>query len=211
MLRKKLHFSLVADTKLSSATKLCLRNTSFALLFSAFTHKSLWKRVRGGLQVINFKRILPLVWFFWKNSPVADSRLTSQERAPCRPVPWPHYSAWSMRFGSRGASVEMRRFPRFLLGYVKEINWPRRPGKTRVGTRQGPCTKRSQGKKEPRVGWQTTQWTLKGKDISFIEWCNLFVFLPPLPRLPSSKLLFVPCDRFVQTLYVGNTEINRQL
>ena len=38
-------------------------------------------------------------------------------------VPRPHYYARPMRFGSRGPS-------KFLLRYVTEMNWPRRPGKT---------------------------------------------------------------------------------
>ena len=35
-----------------------------------------------------------------------------------------------IRFGSRGPSQKVRRFPSVRLGYVTEVNWPRRPGKT---------------------------------------------------------------------------------
>ena len=45
----------------------------------------------------------------------------------------PHYYAWPIRFGSRVPSEEVRAlsFPssrHFPLGYVTEVNWPRRPG-----------------------------------------------------------------------------------
>jgi len=44
-----------------------------------------------------------------------------------------HYYARPIRFGSRVPSEEVRAFsfpssPRFPLGYVTEVNWPRRPG-----------------------------------------------------------------------------------
>ena len=52
---------------------------------------------------------------------------------PCL-VPRPHYSARPMRFRSRGPSEEVSFLPVFL-GYVTEVNWPRRPGKT-PGTKQ---------------------------------------------------------------------------
>lgn len=37
-------------------------------------------------------------------------------------VPWPHYSVWPPRFGSRGPAVRPE--------YVTENHWPRRPGNT---------------------------------------------------------------------------------
>ena len=42
-------------------------------------------------------------------------------------VPRPHYSARSMRFGSRDPSARIR------LEDVTEMHWPRRPGKTPYG------------------------------------------------------------------------------
>ena len=41
-------------------------------------------------------------------------------------VPRPHYSARPIRFGSRGPCE----VPPIRLGYVTEVNWPRRPGRT---------------------------------------------------------------------------------
>ena len=41
-----------------------------------------------------------------------------------RLVPRPHYSARSIRFGSRDPGARVR------LEYVTEMHWPRRPGKT---------------------------------------------------------------------------------
>lgn len=51
------------------------------------------------------------------------------------PVPRPHYSGRPMRFGSLSPGEEVRRFPPVRPGDITVVNWPRRPGKCRTGTR----------------------------------------------------------------------------
>ena len=82
-----------------------------------------WGAVQGGGEGViaaSFLRFYSLVFL----------RKDARKESKACLVPRPHYSARPIRFGSRGPSEEVRRFPPVRLGYIAEVNLPRRPGKT---------------------------------------------------------------------------------